>query len=101
MTDNEHQEPAIPELEWNELAPYALRGSDKVAEQWGTTYAGILAWVELHRLDNNGAAYKSPHWVVWFQMADNLEDVWSVNEVFSTEAEAKQAAAEFLSEVKP
>jgi len=103
MTNEEQHdaEPKMPELVWNELAPYALRGSDRVSEQYGTTYGGILAWVELHRLDDLGVAYKNPHWVIWFQMADDLEDTWNVDEVFSTEGEAKEAVADLLAQVKP
>ena len=103
MTKEQHEataEEEIPELVWHMVPEGELVGSDRVAEQHGAVWKDLLVWVELHRLDDNGLAYKMPHWVVWFQRANDLTDVFPLDGSFTTEAEAKEAVRDALGSVK-
>ena len=77
------------------MAGYHMNGSDRVVEQHQGKYGKLLLWVEAHKMDEQGNDFLYPRWLFWFQMADDLFDVYVHDVMFDTK-EAAMAACNRL-----
>lgn len=83
-------------IEWHEVKGYAQQGSDRITEQHTAKYGKLFIWIEAHKWDEKGERYIYPRWLLWFQMADDLFDVYVHDVMFDTKQQAEEACQRLL-----